>query len=68
MACANPASEWGDLATLARGMHLRKSLVSHPRDMDAFITILRAHFLCVICVIFCYKFTSLTYVSRKFSL
>ena len=30
---ANPASEWGDLVTLARGMHVRKSLVKlllHP--------------------------------------
>ena len=27
---ANPAIEWGDLATLARGMHVRKSLVSYP--------------------------------------
>ena len=27
MGGANPASEWGDLATLARGKHVRKSLV-----------------------------------------
>ena len=27
---ANPASEWRDLATLARGMHVCKSLISYP--------------------------------------
>ena len=40
---ANPASEWGDLVTLARGMIVHKSLVSYPCDMDAFIGMLRAH-------------------------
>ena len=39
---ANIASEWGDVATLARRMHLRKSLISYPLDMDALISILRA--------------------------
>ena len=29
-ACANPASERGDLATFSREMHVRKSVVSYP--------------------------------------
>ena len=37
----NPVSEWGDHATLAKRMHVCKSLVSYSQDMDAFIAILR---------------------------
>ena len=40
--CTNPASEWGDLATLARGMHMCKPGISYARDMDAIMGILRA--------------------------
>ena len=59
---ANPVSECGDLATLARGRHVCKSFVSYPRDMDASIGILRAcrenlhdKFYCGVCatLIFC---------------
>ena len=39
---ANPASQSGDLATLARRLHVCKSLVSYPWDMDAFVVILLA--------------------------
>ena len=64
MAHANSVTEWGDLATLARGMHMWKSLVGYPRDMDAFIGLLcarrehvNAYFHCRVCLtlIFCYK-------------
>ena len=67
MACANPASEWGDLATLAREMHVRKSLISYNRYMDAFIGILYAYkenvhvnFYFTVCatLMFCHKITS----------
>ena len=40
---ANPASEWEDLATLARRMHVRKSFIGYPLDMDVFTAILCAH-------------------------
>ena len=65
---ANPASEWGNLATLARRMHMCKSLMRH----GAFIGILHAHrenvhtnFHCSVFVtlIFCYKITSIALVS-----
>ena len=61
---ANNVSKWGDLTTLAREMHMRKSLVSYPREMDAFMAILRAcrenvhvSFHCRVCATlkFCYK-------------
>ena len=72
-----PASEWGDLATPARRMHVHKSLVSYSSDMDAFIAILHAHRENVhvnfhwggggggVCatLIFCYKISSVALVS-----
>ena len=36
-------SNWGKPTTLARRMHLLKSLVNYPCDMDPFVAILRAH-------------------------
>ena len=39
---ANPVSEWGALATLARITHVLKSLLNFPWDMDAFVVILCA--------------------------
>ena len=74
---ANPAIEWGDLATLAREMHVRKSLVNNPWEMDAFMSILRArrenvhvNFHCRACVTFklCYKIASVPCKSADFSL
>ena len=64
---ANPASKGGDLATLTRRMHVRKSLVSYPLDIDAFVAIVFAHrkkvhsnFQCRVCaaLIFSYKIGS----------
>ena len=58
---ANPASEWGYLATLARGMHVHK-FFCFPWDMDAFIETVYVNFHCGVCatLIFCYKIASVT--------
>ena len=39
---ANNISKWREPTTLARRMHVCKSLVSYPWDMDTFIAILCA--------------------------
>ena len=74
MAWANPASEWEDLATLAREMHVRKSLVSYPQEMHAFMAILRAsrdnvhvNFHWGVCATlkFCYKIASIVSLANQ---
>ena len=65
--CLNNVSNWGEPTTLARRMHVPKSLVSYPCGMDAFVDILRArrknvhaNFHCRVCAtsMLCYKIAS----------
>ena len=42
-ACANPLSNWGGHATIARKTHVAKSLINSLGDMDAFVAMLQAH-------------------------
>ena len=71
-ACVNNVSKCGEPTTLARRMHLPKSLMSYPWGMDAFVDMLRArrenvhvHFHCRACttLIFCYKIASVPWGS-----
>ena len=65
--CLNNVSNWGEPTTLARRMHMLKSLLSYHWGMDAFVDILRArtgnvhvNFHCRACTTlrFCYKIAS----------
>ena len=70
--CLNNVSKYGEPTTLARKMHVPKSLVSYPWGMDAFVDMLHgrrenvhANFHCRACetLIFCYKIVIVAQVS-----
>ena len=51
MAHANNVHKWRKSTTLARRIHVHKSPVSYPQDMDAFVAMLflHANFHCGVC-------------------